>query len=1252
MPEGLKLQIAILTTYGDPNNLAYALTQQSGYYAHIQGEARLIHSIPVPVQRPTGTLSHNTTPVAKTMTPPNRRKDRTELTKKRTIIKTKVTTFQTFLGKLDIDTSKAQELSLRLERAEKLLSEYDKVQSQIEELTDVDTEERTKFDDAFYATILLGRNTATRLSPSTSTEVAASATIDTTTHINSLLKLPDLKLPTFNGEYDQWITFRDTFEAIIDSNTSLSKVQKFYYLQSAVKGSAAQCFQSLSLSNENYDAAWTLLKSRFENKRLIVHHHIQALLELPVLTKESCTNLRKLIDDIQQNMIALTKLEQPVQSWDTLLIHLLTPKLDVKTKREWEFKREFSKLPTMKEFIDFLNKRCSILETLLPNQLKDTSSANTKSHKKSVSLTAQSPVEKQCPLCKNSHWLYACPSFRKLSSHERLREAKRLKIYLNCLRSHPERECTFGSCQRCKRRHNTMLHLDNNNPQTKSVDIEQGEVQNKKGEDDSAVRTSTTATNVALATTVMKSKYNEYRTELSCFVVDSITGTLPPDKFDICQFTIPKNILLADPRYNVPAKIDLLIGVALFYNLLQERRIDLGNNLPVLQETSLEQLERFWQLEEVTKSKPHTKEEQLCEDNFVSTHQRDQNGRFIVQLPLKSSISSLGKSQEIAERRLRSVERKLDKDATLKEAYVSFMQEYEQLNHMSEIGEAEDKDEHANYLPHHAVVKSTSSTTKVRVVFDASCKTTSALECQTNMPKISETIKRDFYVDDLITGGNDLSQLKILKEDIISLTFYTVDVSSYISGIRTKNQYSLLRSKKRQIQINSRTQSSKLTKRAILSIISQIFDPLGLIGPITVQSKLLLQDLWRLKVDWDDPVPIELHSKWSYFQDQIQYIPEMLISRHAFSKEYNTMEVHGFCDASEIAYALLLAELYRQVSQALTITPDSTYLWSDSTIALAWIKGEPSRWVQFVANRVTEIQQLTVRARWNHVSSKENPANIISRGMNSTNLRACRLWWNGPDWLKSKDWPPSKETIIISEDLLEERKSSKVFHSQVNDIDELFLRFSSLTKLKRVIGYCLRFKHNVLQPESKTKGPLTVAELENAMIILVSLAQYRFCYEELYTLLTRIEACLNSRPLCPLTDDGTDLAALTPAHFLIGVPLTSLPEVDVSDEPVNRLTRHQLLTQMRQHFWQRWSREYLTQLQQRHKWIEESKANIKIGTMVLLRNENTPPMHWRLGRVVAVHPGKDGLIRVIDVKTSNGVLQCSLPKICILPIET
>jgi len=126
-----------------------------------------------------------------------------ELKKKRTIIKAKVTTFQTFLKKLDTDPSKGQKLPLRLERAEKLLSEYDQVQSEIEAATDIDTDERAKFEDAFYTAILLGRNTATRLSPSTSKELASSAIIDITTHANSLLKLPNINLPTFNGEYDQ-----------------------------------------------------------------------------------------------------------------------------------------------------------------------------------------------------------------------------------------------------------------------------------------------------------------------------------------------------------------------------------------------------------------------------------------------------------------------------------------------------------------------------------------------------------------------------------------------------------------------------------------------------------------------------------------------------------------------------------------------------------------------------------------------------------------------------------------------------------------------------------------------------------------------------------------------------------------------------------------------------------------------------------------------------------------------------------------
>jgi len=235
-----------------------------------------------------------------------------ELKKTRTSIKSRLTIFHSFLKKIDTDPSKSRELPLRLERAEEL-SEYEKVQSQIEALSDLDIDERTKFEDTYYMIITLGREKTISSNPNTSRDTASLAANDITAQANSLLKLPSIDLPTFNGEYDQSITFRDTFEAIINSNANLTKVQKFYYLQSAVKGRAAQCFQSLNLSNENYDVAWQLLKTRFENKRLIVHHHIQALLDLPVLLKESCVGLRKLIDDIQQHLCALTlKLKQPV----------------------------------------------------------------------------------------------------------------------------------------------------------------------------------------------------------------------------------------------------------------------------------------------------------------------------------------------------------------------------------------------------------------------------------------------------------------------------------------------------------------------------------------------------------------------------------------------------------------------------------------------------------------------------------------------------------------------------------------------------------------------------------------------------------------------------------------------------------------------------------------------------------------------------------------------------------------------------
>ncbi|XP_071576705.1 uncharacterized protein [Temnothorax nylanderi] len=130
-------------------------------------------------------------------------------------------------------------------------------------------------------------------------------------------------------------------------------------------------------------------------------------------------------------------------------------------------------------------------------------------------------------------------------------------------------------------------------------------------------------------------------------------------------------------------------------------------------------------------------------------------------------------------------------------------------------------------------------------------------------------------------------------------------------------------------------------------------------------------------------------------------------------------------------------------------------------------------------------------------------------------------------------------------------------------------------------------------------------------------------YEEMTTITVQIEAVLNSRPLCPLTDDVNDYAALTPGHFLMGHAPTVIPEPNLANEPLSRLTRWQLLRQAVEHFWTRWSSEY----------------------------ERYPPGKWPLARVIQLHPGPDGLTRVVTLRTSTSTYKRPIAKLCILPTD-
>lgn len=160
----------------------------------------------------------------------------------------------------------------------------------------------------------------------------------------------------------------------------------------------------------------------------------------------------------------------------------------------------------------------------------------------------------------------------------------------------------------------------------------------------------------------------------------------------------------------------------------------------------------------------------------------------------------------------------------------------------------------------------------------------------------------------------------------------------------------------------------------------------------------------------------------------------------------------------------------------------------------------------------------------------------------------------------------------------------------------------------------------------------------------------RYSYEGLATLLAGIEACLNSRPLCALSDDPQEIEALTPAHFLIGGPL-KLPVAEAANKPPTK-AKHlfEEIQAQTQSFWKEWQDNYLHALMNRPKW-KEARKNIETGQLVLLKNENMPPTYWSMGRIIETRQAEDGKVRQVKVRVQNGVLERSIRKLCVLPTD-
>ncbi|XP_053968286.1 uncharacterized protein LOC128869705 [Anastrepha ludens] len=362
------------------------------------------------------------------------------------------------------------DLTLKLELVDNIRSNFELTQNRLEEEDpdELDTDARQQFLNIFISvkgaiTRELQSNrldshlhsTTRNFSPQDSQSVVALKQPKSC--------LPELKLPTFRGNYSDWPQFFSMFRSIIDREAELTKVEKLQHPRSCLADAALDTIKSLEIREYNYDKALELLNNRFDNKRLIFQSHIRELLGLESVEGKVATNFRRLTDTFLSHIRALHTLGSIKQLADSLLIHIVMQKFDSATQNMWEEKVSSNELSTWEGMAWFLEKRCQTLENVAFATLGKTPTKQVSKYVyRNKSFVVSKPAQRSCVFCKHlDHLIYTCPYFAKLSRSERWKEAKNAELCRNCLKlGHRLQQCKFTHCFRCKGDHHTLLHKD------------------------------------------------------------------------------------------------------------------------------------------------------------------------------------------------------------------------------------------------------------------------------------------------------------------------------------------------------------------------------------------------------------------------------------------------------------------------------------------------------------------------------------------------------------------------------------------------------------------------------------------------------------------------------------------------------------------------------------------------------------------------------------------------------------------------
>ncbi|XP_041988227.1 uncharacterized protein LOC121739739 isoform X1 [Aricia agestis] len=456
-----------------------------------------------------------------------------------------------------------------------------------------------------------------------------------------------------------------------------------------------------------------------------------------------------------------------------------------------------------------------------------------------------------------------------------------------------------------------------------------------------------------------------------------------------------------------------------------------------------------------------------------------------------------------------------------------------------------------------------------------------AFDNEERYPSAAKALTNSCYMDDLICGTDNITEAKNLQKELIevlrSAGMNLRKWSSNTSELTKDLSYDQLDTFEFKDVENRKTLGlrwnpasdtfsfqckltegleTNITKRELLSEISKIYDPLGWLSPLTIRGKILFQQTWLSSLSWDDKLPDSIQDEWNELKRDLMKIDRFQIPRY-LGHIGQSLHLHGFCDASEKAYAcaiylvtlndkgaytsklitaktkvvptkkqlslpklellgaLLLSQLMKKVLEILYTSKEiHLHAWTDSMIVLGWLHGDISKWKQFVATRIRHITNVIPAKYWRHVKSEENAADCATRGLSSISLYNHSLWWEGPKFIQENQQRADLETY--QEPTIEKKKNHSVQAALQSSSDSIIYKLlnemSSITRVAKIIAWVSRFiyraRKNVCQANN-----LTASNIEDAFKLIIKTVQKFEFFEEISSLKKHRVLKSNSRLL-------------------------------------------------------------------------------------------------------------------------------------------